>query len=247
MFLQIPSRQVMQRCRSIVVALVSCLAAAAHAQSTQGDLTPGDYFRLSSGVIAPVGAKGSLNDWRRGTDFALSWENWGPGPSGTDQVSYGVGFDYGRLPFNQSAITSSTINGEAVESASASSAALWSLGAQLRVRFPVPVVMPSISVDFGFISYQPSTIDYTTASGAATADERHRTGPYLSIGGGLDRDLFDRAALFIEALYTYGFTNLDEGLATNSTSICTTAGGCEAFKNITVGTVRGGLRVRVGR
>jgi hypothetical protein len=51
--------------------------------------------------------------------------------------------------------------------------------------------------------------------------------------------------VFGEALYTYGFTSLGRGIA-NPGGTCTT-NGCDVLKNTVLGTLRGGLRLQVGR
>jgi hypothetical protein len=88
-------------------------------------------------------------------------------------------------------------------------------------------------------------VHYTTPTETTTASQRHRRGAAFTIGAGLDKRLIDRFALFGEALYTYGFTSIGQGFVTPG-GTCTTAS-CDVFKNTTLGVIRGGLRVRVGR
>jgi hypothetical protein len=105
--------------------------------------------------------------------------------------------------------------------------------------------MPNFSLGFGFINLHPGTIHYTTAANPGTANQQRRYGGELTVGAGLDKTVVDRFGLFGEALYTYGFTSLGQGLATPNGNCA--ANGCDPLKNTTLGTIRGGLRVRVGR
>jgi hypothetical protein len=69
----------------------------------------------------------------------------------------------------------------------------------------------------------------------------------FTVGAGIEKNIFDRYGVFGEALYVYGYTSYGSGFATPG-GVCATAG-CDAFRNgnTTIGTIRGGLRVRVGR
>src|SRR5205085_197664 len=104
-------------------------------------------------------------------------------------------------------------------------------------RIPNPVIVPHILLAFGFLSYQPSKINYVAGAVSGTTTQRHRNGGSISLGGGLDRQIYNRAALFGEAVYTYAFTGLGYGSATPG-GVCA-ANGCEPLKNTSLGTIRG--------
>lgn len=212
-------------------------------------LVPGDYFRFSAGAVSPVRPQGSLRDWSRGTGFALNWENWGAGPTGADIVGFGATIGYALLPLNSAEFirnfTPTLVTGQ-TQTATASRAGVFELATNARIRIPAPFVMPSVLLGFGFMNWHPGTVHYTTTTGAsADAKQESRSGPELSIGAGLDKHIYDRVGVFAEALYTYGFTSFGQGLAT-PTGVCAN-NGCDALKNTSLGTIRGGLRLRLGQ
>jgi hypothetical protein len=228
---------------------LSSMATVARAQSADlaDGLTAGTYLRLGAGSLTPINPQGSLRDWKRGSTFSLIYENWGAGSGGVGTLGLGLAVDYGRLPFDAAQFTSefTPFNGGKVTSADASSATEFSIATTLRVRIPAPYIMPSILVSFGYLDFKPSTVHFTATSGSGTATQQHRRGASLAIGGGLDKHIFDRFGVFGEALYTYGFTSLGRGIA-NPGGTCTT-NGCDVLKNTVLGTLRGGLRLQVGR
>src|SRR5512135_2576088 len=74
---------------------------AAESDRMTDGLLPGDYVRLSAGLLSPVNPQGSLRDWDRGTAYNLVWENWHSGPGGVGRIGFGIGVNYGLLPLNQ--------------------------------------------------------------------------------------------------------------------------------------------------
>ncbi len=213
------------------------------------NIAPGDYLRFSVGVANPLGAQGNLRDWSSGTAYNLMWESWGAGGAGTDLTGYGFSVGYTQLPFNNSFFvqnfTPTQVTGSTA-TATAADARVLEFLATLRIRIPAPLVMPHLSLGLGFMNWHPGTIHYTTTTGAtADAKQESRSGAEFSVGGGVDRHVYDRVGIFAEALYTYGFTNVGQGLAT-PTGTCA-ANGCDVLKNTTLGTIRGGLRVRIGQ
>jgi hypothetical protein len=224
-----------------------------HVAAAQSDdplaagLTAGDYLRFSGGVAAPINPQGSLKDWKRGTSANLGWENWQNGGNGVGRLGIAINLAYSLLPLDEKQFLSdfTPIQGGAATSASASSAGLIELTSTFRFRIPAPLVTPTINVGFGFMNWRPSTIDYKSATGSGIAKQQHRSGGELSIGGGLERHIVDRYALFVEAMYAYGFTSLGQGSATPG-GVCGT-GSCDALKNTSIATIRGGLSVRVRR
>jgi hypothetical protein len=233
------------------IALVALLAtvpsfAGAQDRSAASDrwsdgLVAGDYIRVTGGAISPINPQGSLRDWDRGTAYSLTWENWQSGASGVGRVGFGVGVNYGLLPLNESQFLREFVTPQG-------SPALLEIETSIRVRIPTPFIMPSLSLGFGYINFRPSTIQYTSIAGSAATSEQRRYGGEFTIGGGLDKHIVDRFAVFGEASYTYGFTSLGgQGIARPGGTCATSTSGCDPLKNTTLGTIRGGLRVRVGR
>lgn len=213
-----------------------------------GGLVSGDYIRVSAGLAQPVNAQGSLRDWNAGQSFALSYENWMPGNGGmgVGQFGFGIGLVYNALPFDSRTFLADFVpaSGETVTSASASHARVLEVTSVIRFRFPMPIVAPALNAGFGFLNWAPAKISYQTATGSATAQQQHRSGFELSLGGSVDRQLYDRYALFGEAAYVYGFTRY--GAFTTPNGSCA-RNNCDVLKNTTLGTIRAGLRVRIGR
>jgi hypothetical protein len=211
-------------------------------------LLPGDYLRLSGGIMAPVNAQGSLRDWDRGTVYGLVWENWQSGSGGVGRVGYGIGVNYGLLPLNEQQFLSEflTPQGTRATSASASNASVLEIETSLRVRIPAPCIMPSLMLAFGYINYRPSTITYSAAGTTSSTAEQRRYGGEFTIGGGLDKRIVDRLAIYGEATYTYGFTGLGQGIARPGGTCATSSNGCDPLKNTSLGMIRGGLRVHIG-
>lgn len=233
----------------VLAVAVVAVPARARAQATDplaDGLTPGDYMRISGSSISPISPSGSLKDWSRGVGLGFVWENWDVGRNGVGRIGYGLGLDYSLLPFNEQQFLSEFISpvGTAT-SATAKRAGVFQAGVNIRVRIPSPFIMPSITVGFGFVDWAPGQITYKTATTTATAKQQHRSGGSLSIAGGLDKHIYDRFAIFGEAVYTYGYTSFGQGLA-GSGSTCLTSS-CDLLKNTPFGVVRGGLRVHVGQ
>jgi len=236
---------------TLVFAAVAALVLVPRAQAQgggDGGFLSGDYLRLSGGVVSPVAPKGNLRDWGSGPGFNLTWENWGSGSAGTDITGFGFGVGYTMLPLKSDFFihnfTPTQVTGQTA-TATASHAGVLEIMTNLRIRVPSSFIMPYVNLNLGFMSWRPGTIHYTTTTGAsADAKQQSRSGAEFGIGAGVDKQLFDRYALFAEAMYTYGFTNVGQGLAT-PTGTCA-ANGCDVLKNTTLGTIRGGLRVRIG-
>lgn len=227
------------------IALSSVARAQAPGANTDG-LVPGDYARVSVGVVTPVNPQGSLKDWNQGQGLNFMWENWAQGSRGLSRFGFGLYGDLGLLSFNEEQFKADFANGPfgAVRTASAGRARVFQFGINTRFRIPVPYITPSISLGFGFIDWRPATITYTSVSGAnATAKQQNRQGGVVTLIGGLDKHIYDRFAVFGEAVYAYGYTSFGQGLAAAG-SACVTAN-CDLLKNTPLGTIRGGLRVRV--
>ncbi|HTE46816.1 MAG TPA: hypothetical protein VK636_16305, partial [Gemmatimonadaceae bacterium] len=166
--------------------------------------------------------------------------------SGVGLVGYGFGVDYARLPLNESnfLVDFQSPQGGKATAVTGSAAQLFVVSTSLRIRIPSPVVAPSITLGLGFLNFRPSSVSYVAPTGNGSAKQESRSGAELSLTGGLDRQLVGRFALYGEAQYSYGFTSLAR-LATPGGNC--SANGCDVLKNTTIGTVRGGLRVRLGR
>jgi len=211
-------------------------------------LVAGDYVRAGAGMLSPVNPQGSLRDWDRGTGFTLAWENWQAGSGGVGRVGFGIGVNYGVLPLNEQQFIADFIDPLTrvpATSATASNAAVLEIETSVRVRIPSPFIMPSLSLAFGYINFRPGTIQYTSVAGPGTTNQQRRYGGELTVGAGLDKHIVDRFAAFGEALYTYGFTSLGQGFVSPNGNC--PSNGCDPLKNTTLGTIRGGLRVGVGR
>lgn len=213
-------------------------------------LIAGDYIRVHGGVASPVNAQGSLRNWNNGSTFGLEWENWQSSSGGVGIVGFGIGADYSTLPLNGTDFRTrfKSADGETISQVAGSNAHILQIGLTTRFRIPSPFAMPSIGIGFGFLDWRPGVIHYATAQNPGTSVEvaqQHRSGASLAISGALDKRIYDRFAAFGEASYVYGFTGYGSGLAT-PTGVCSN-NGCDVLKNTSIGVVRGGLRVRVGR
>ncbi len=192
---------------------------------------------------------GTLRDWDHGTGFALSWENWESVGGGSPRAGFGIAADYAQLPLDERQFISTfqTGQGARASSATATSTKVWTIATDLRLRIPMPVIMPTVNFGFGIIDFHPSSVHYVATDGTSgTAAQKGRTGAELSIGAGIDRQIAGPVAAYVEALYRYGFTSVGEGIAAPG-SACLQAGGCDALRNTSFGLIRGGLRVRVDR
>jgi hypothetical protein len=162
-------------------------------------------------------------------------------------VGFGLAASYSFLPLksDQFAAEFTPATGLTTRSASASRAGILEIVSNIRVRFPAPLVMPAVTVGFGFINWRPGTIDYVASNQTSgSVKQSHRSGAELSIGGSLDRHLWDRYAAYVEAAYVYGYTSYGRGFTTPG-GVCASSG-CDPLKNTTVATLRGGLRVKLG-
>jgi len=236
----------------IAVFAAIALSRAAYAQSTGGAsddaLPPGDYVRVSGGAAIPVGAQGSLRDWDRGTGFAVAYESWQAGPTGVSRAGFALTAAYNLLPLDEERFVSTFVDpttGQPAHAASASRAGILEVTTNVKIRIPAPVVTPMVNIGLGLIDWHPGTIHYTAGAITGTARQLHRTGLEFSIGGGIDRTIVDRIAVFGEAMYVFGYTSYGGGY-TSPGGVCTT-GSCDALRNTTIGTIRGGLRARIGR
>jgi hypothetical protein len=231
----------------VVAAAFATQARVGHAQSDRfsGGLTAGDYVRVSAGVTNTVNPQGGFRDWKNGTGFNLSWENWQPGEGAVGRLGVSLGVGYSALPLDETKFLAdfSPLSGGKATSASASSGGLFELNTGLHVRIPAPLLVPTIRFGLGYIGWRPKTISYTAASGNGTTKQTNRNGAEVSIGGGLERGFAERFGIFAEADYVYGFTSLGQSSATPG-GICAT-NGCDVLKNTSVASLRGGLSVKL--
>jgi hypothetical protein len=212
-----------------------------------GGMAPGDYVRLSGGPTIPVNAQGSLRNWNSGVGFNLAYENWqSGGGGGLGRVGFGLGAAYSRLPLDEEKFGAvfTPPTGEGSMQSATGHAGILEITSNLRIRITAPLVMPTINIGLGFINWSPGSIHYVTTTGATgTAKQSSRSGAELSIGGSLERELYDRIGIFADAAYVYGYTSYGSGFGT-PTSICPS---CDALKNTTFATIRAGVHARVGR
>ena len=237
---------------SAVLSLVFLLPMRVVAQDRPGDpmaggLISGEYLLVSGGATIPVNAQGSLRNYNAGPVFGVAYENWQPGSGGVGGVGFGLGAAYSFLPANSGfADAVALASGGQSGSGSAASAKILEITSNLRIRIPSPFVMPAITLGLGFINWAPGPVTYTTTGGASgKVRYQHRSGAELSIGGSLDRHIYDRYGIFAEADYVYGFTSFGQAFTVPNGSCATVA--CDPLKNTSVTTLRGGLRVGLGR
>lgn len=208
-------------------------------------LIPGGYLRIAGGMLSPINPSGTLRDWNSGPMASLMWESWQPSSHGVGRVGFGIGVSYTRLPFNESAFASSFVpTTGTVTTATGKNTSIFQVETSIRMRIPSPFIMPSLELGFGFLSFHPGQIEYTTTNGSSgSARSQTRSGAEFSIGGGLDKQIAGRAAIFGEAIYEYGLTGLWQGIAEPGGTCA--SGECDVLRNMSLGIVRGGLRVRV--
>lgn len=251
-----PQPSLRMRLRTLAALALATLALAPRQSRAQSNpnaagLERGDYVRLSGGIVTPVNAGGSLRSWKQGTALNVMWENWDLGGGGNlGLLGFGFYGDLGLLPFDADqfiADFSTGPNGR-VLTATAGHARIFQFGVNTRIRIPMPYVMPSVSLGFGFLDWRPAQITYTadrTGAVKQTAKQQNRQGGVVTLIGGLDRQIYGRVGIFGEALYSYGFTSFGQGLAASG-SQCIVSN-CDLLKNTTLGTLRGGIRVRTTR
>jgi hypothetical protein len=233
----------------VVTAALATLARVGHAQSDRlsGGLTAGDYVRVSAGVMAPVNPQGGFRDWKSGSAFNVSWENWQPGDNGLGRLGISLGLGYAALPLDETKFLAdfTPLSGNKATKVSSSNGSLFELNTGLHVRIPAPLLVPTIRFGLGYIGWRPARISYTETTGATgTTKQQTRNGAEVSIGGGLERDFAERFGIFGEADYVYGFTSLGQSAATPG-GICAGGSGCDVLKNTSVTTIRGGVSVKI--
>jgi hypothetical protein len=231
----------------VVAASLATLARDSHAQSDRysGGLTDGDYIRVSAGVTTPVNPQGGFRDWKSGTGFNVSWENWQPGDNGVGRVGFLLGFGYSALPLDETKFIAdfSPLSGGKATTASAGSGSLFEVSTGVHIRIPAPLLVPTIHFGLGFVGWRPTKISYTAPSGNGITKQQSRNGAEVSIGGALERDFARRFGIFAEADYSYGFTSLGQSSATPG-GICAN-NGCDVLRNTSVTSLRGGLSVKI--
>jgi len=210
-------------------------------------LVGGSYVRIAAGRVAPVSPEGSMKEWKPGTGVNVMFENWDNGSGGPSIIGFAFFVDYSLLPFDPQQFTvdyDPRLNG-ALRTSSAKRAGIFQLGINTRFRIPTPYIMPWVGVGFGFLDWRPGKISYTTASGSFTTKQQNRSGGGISFSGGLDKHIYDRWAIFGEAVYSYSITSFGQGLGASGSQCVAT--NCDLLKNTQLGTIRGGLRVRTSR
>jgi hypothetical protein len=242
------------RSRLLISAIVACVALAGAARAQDGSdrfaggLVAGDYLRLGGGISRPINAQGSLSEWSQGPTFSAGWENWQAGGTGVGRIGFGLNAGLSLLPLNEKQFVAdfTPTTGGNTNGATAGHARIIEITSNLRIRIPAPLVMPAVNIAFGFINWAPGDITYTSTNGVGgKVKQGHRSGAELALGGSLDRQIYDRFAAYVEAMYVYGYTSYGQGFETPG-GTCARSG-CDALKNTTFGTLRGGLRVNMGR
>jgi hypothetical protein len=239
------------RSQSLALIALLGLAASAYAQEVTDrfadGLIPGAYLRVGAGTMAPVNAQGSLRDWKPGNGASVAWESWDAGQTGVSRLGFAISAAYSTLSLDSDRFLTEFTSplGGSVNSVSGRSAGVLEVTTNLIFRVPAPYIMPHVTLGLGFIDWRPGEIRYTGTAGNGTTKQQHRSGGEVAIGGGLDKHIYDRYAVFGEATYVYGYTRFGGGYGT-PTGVCATSG-CDALNNTTVTTLRGGLRIRMMR
>ena len=207
-------------------------------------LVPAAYLRVGFGPTSPVNAQGTLRDWRPGRGASVAWESWDAGQTGVSRMGFALSLAYSSLPLNTTRFLTEFVppNGGSVSSINAGSAGVLEVVTNLIFRVPSPYIMPHFTIGLGFLDWRPGEIQYTGSAGSGKTKQQRRSGGEIALGGGLDKHIYDRFAVFSEATYVFGLTRFGGSLAGACTS-----NGCDALTNTTVTTLRGGLRVRLMR
>ena len=146
-------------------------------------LVPGNYLRMSSGSTTPVSPHAALRFWDRGTTYYAGWENWDTGASGVSRLGFSLNAAYSTLPLNVPLFrdTFAPVNGATVTSVSSARAGILEVTSGLRLRMPLPYLMPNLSLGLGLIDWQPGAINYESTMAirqgpTATPTERRSHG-----------------------------------------------------------------------
>jgi hypothetical protein len=159
-------------------------------------------------------------------------------------MGFALSAAYSTLPLNRDRFLTEFVppNGGSVSSINSGTAGVLEVVTNLIFRVPAPYIMPHFTIGLGFLDWRPGEIQYTGSAGSGRTKQQHRSGGEIAFGGGLDKHIYDRFAVFSEATYVFGLTRFGGGL----TGACAAAG-CDVQSNTTVTTLRGGLRVRMMR
>ena len=205
----------------------------------------GSFVRVGGGITTPLFPSGSMHDWARGWQTAVSWESTGSSRGGdVSRVAVGFAGDFGRFPLDQAQFIANYPSGGArPTAATAPDATLIDVQATARINIPAPVVTPSVLFALGYYNFHPSNVTFQSPDSTGVARYRSRSGASVAIGFGLDRQLAGPAGVFVEGTYLLGATRFGF-VAANSR--CGTSS-CDIFNNTYIGALRSGLRFRVGR
>jgi hypothetical protein len=205
----------------------------------------GNNIRVAAGTTALVGGS---DNWSRGFSIGASWESWDPGSGGdVGRVAAGLGLTWSRLPFSPPHFVEdfNASSGLHTTTASASDANVIDFQLMLRIRGPRLFLLPSALLGIGYYSFRPGDVNFSGPDSTGTARLRTKTGPSAAIGASLDSPYFGTAAVFAEGIFVYGYSS-DSQLRVSANTRCGSVG-CDTFKSTETATLRGGVRVRVGR
>jgi hypothetical protein len=236
---------------ALTLALSSLVAASVASAQTPSPMTDGmvagGYLRLSGGIATPVNPGGSLKEWNAGPTFNVMWENWENTDRGTLSLfGFGLYANLALLPFDESQFIQDFANGPngTVLSARAGRSRAIQFGVNTRFRIPAPYFTPSIGLGFGFLDWHPASIEYVAVGGSGTAKQENRQGVVLALTGAIDKHIFDRVSIFGEASYAYGYTSFGQGLGASGSACIAVS--CDLLRNMPFGTIRAGLKTRLG-
>ena len=210
---------------------------------------PATISASAAASTIPVNAQGSLRDWKRGTGINLAWENWQPGAHGVGRVGFGLDVAYSRLAARTRPVRrrfrarTDRHCGRRVGASRRFSRST----SNLRIRIPAPCVMPAItSASASSIGRRETSITHRPPARTGTASS-HRAAALSSSLGGASIEQIYRS---LRDLWRSGVRLRIHELrraASRTPSEHVLHSGCDLLKNTTVGTLRGGLRVRLGR
>lgn len=232
-------------CITLALAL-SASAARAQSGADANTLGFGDDMRLSATASSFLFAKGLYANYQVGYGGAFSMESWNGG-RGSAKMAAGFGATVTRMGLNQTQFLSTfkPLTGGTPTSASGSGW-LYELGANLRVLLPGYFLTPTFVAGLGFFDFAPGKVTYQSTTGGGTARPLSGSGPELTGGAALDRAITARTAIFGEGSIALGYdsrTGYGGGIITVQSCNATTCGTLDHQKWVTMGHVRGGVRI----
>ena len=156
-------------------------------------------------------------------------------------MGFGVGADYSRLPLNEAQFNSDfTSLGAHPTSATASSATAFTISTAIRFRIPGAIHHAEPRSRIRIYGFHSEHRALQAPTGSGTANQLRRRGAAFTFGGGLDKHIVDRYAIFAEAVYTTASRASVRASRRRAARASNTQ--CDVLKNTAFGVLRGGLR-----